>query len=40
VSVKVPDDMKSFDSLKKGDKISAMYTEAVAISVKTPAKKK
>ena len=40
VSVKVPDDMKSFDSLKKGDKISAMYTEAVAISVKTPAEKK
>lgn len=40
VTVKVPADMKTFDSLKKGDKISAMYTEAVAISVKTPAKKK
>ncbi len=40
VTVKVPADMKTFDSLKKGDKISAVYSEAIAISVKTPAKKK
>lgn len=40
VIVEVPDDMKAFDSLKAGDKISAEYAEAVAISVKTPAKKK
>jgi hypothetical protein len=40
VTVKVPAEMKSFDSLKKGDKISAIYSEAVAISVKTPEKKK
>ena len=26
--------------LKKGDKISAVYSEAIAISVKSPAKKK
>lgn len=40
VTVAVPADMKTFDSLKKGDKVSAVYTEAVAISVKSPAKKK
>jgi hypothetical protein len=40
VTVKVPADMKTFDSLKKGDKISAIISEAVAISVKTPEKKK
>jgi len=40
VKVAVPADMKTFDSLKKGDKVSAVYTEAVAISVKSPAKKK
>jgi hypothetical protein len=40
VTVEVPADMKAFDSLKKGDKISAEYAEAVAISIKTPAKKK
>ena len=40
VTVVVPPDMTAFDSLKKGDKISAEYAEAVAISVKTPAKKK
>jgi hypothetical protein len=40
VTVEVPADMTSFDSLKKGDKVSAEYAEAVAISVKTPAKKK
>jgi hypothetical protein len=40
VTVQVPADMKSFDSLKKGDKISAVYSEAVAISVSTPAAKK
>jgi len=38
VRVAVPADMTAFDSLKKGDKISAEYAEAVAISVKTPAK--
>jgi hypothetical protein len=40
VTVVVPADMKAFDSLKQGDKISAEYAEAVAISVRTPAKKK
>ena len=40
VTVKVPAELKAFDSLKKGDKISAIYTEAVAVSVKSPAKKK
>ncbi len=40
VTVTVPADMKNFDNLKKGDKISAMFTEAFAISVKTPEKKK
>ena len=40
VTVAVPADMTAFDSLKAGDKISAEYAEAVAISVKTPAKKK
>jgi Ni/Co efflux regulator RcnB len=40
VTVEVPADMKAFDSLKKGDKISAEYAEAVAISVKKPEKKK
>lgn len=40
VKVAVPADMKTFDSLKKGDKVSAIYTEAMAISVKTPPKKK
>jgi hypothetical protein len=39
VTVSVPADMKAFDSLKKGDKISAEYAEAVAISVRTPEKK-
>jgi len=40
VTVVVPADMKAFDGLKKGDKISAEYAEAVAITVSTPAKKK
>ena len=40
VVVQVPADMKAFDSLKKGDKISAEYGEAVAVSVKTPEKMK
>jgi len=40
VTVEVPAAMKAFDSLKKGDQISAVYTEAVAISVKAPEKKK
>ena len=39
VTVEVPPDMKAFDSLKKGDKISAEYAEAVAISIRTPEKK-
>ena len=39
VTVKVPADMKAFDSLKKGDQISAVYSEAIAISVRTPTKK-
>jgi hypothetical protein len=39
VTVQVPASIKAFDSLKKGDSISAVYTEAVAISVRTPAKK-
>lgn len=39
VTVAVPADMKTFDSLKKGDKVSAVYSEAVAISVRSPAKK-
>jgi len=39
-TIKVPAEMKAFDSLKKGDKISAVYSEAIAISVKSPAKKK
>jgi hypothetical protein len=39
VTVTVPADMKGFDSLKKGDKISAVMTEAVAISVRSPDKK-
>ena len=40
VTVEVPADMPNFDTLKKGDKVSAEYAEAVAISVKTPEKKK
>lgn len=40
VTVAVPVDMTAFDSLKKGDKISAVYSEAVAISVKPAPKKK
>jgi hypothetical protein len=36
---KVPADVKAFDKLKKGDQISAVYTEAIAVSVKSPAKK-
>lgn len=39
VIVQVPADMKAFDELKKGDKISAEYGEAVAVSIKTPEKK-
>lgn len=38
--VKVPPEMKAFDQLKKGDRIMAVYSEAIAISVKTPPKKK
>ena len=36
VTILVPADMKAFDTLKKGDKITAEYGEAVAISVRTP----
>jgi hypothetical protein len=39
VTIKVPCGMKTFDSLKKGDYISAVYTEAVAISVHKPGKR-
>lgn len=38
VTLKVPAEMKAFDSLKAGDKISAVYTEALAVSVKSPTK--
>ena len=40
VTILVPADMKAFDTLKKGDKITAEYAEAVAVTVRTPAKKK
>ena len=40
VTMKVPPEMKAFDSLKKGDKISAVYSEAIAVSVKAPPKKR
>jgi hypothetical protein len=40
VTILVPADMKAFDTLKKGDKITAEYGEAVAVSVRTPEKKK
>lgn len=40
VVVKVPPEMKTFDELKEGDKIAAQLTEALAIAVKTPEKKK
>lgn len=40
VTVAVPADMKTFDSLKKGDTVSAVYSEAIAIAVRSPAKKK
>jgi ribosomal 50S subunit-recycling heat shock protein len=40
VTVKVPEDLKAFDELKPGDMISAQYTEAVAISVRTTGKNK
>ena len=40
VVIKVPAKMKAFDELKVGDNIVAQLTEALAISVKTPAKKK
>jgi hypothetical protein len=39
VTIEVPADVKAFDALKKGDKVAAVYAEALAISVKTPAKK-
>lgn len=40
VVLTVPAEMKLFDSLKKGDKISAVLTEAIAISVRSPEEKK
>lgn len=40
VTIEVPASVKAFDSLKKGDQISAVYTEAIAISVRSPEKKK
>jgi hypothetical protein len=36
VNVKAPADMKSFDTLKKGDKVTATYTEEMVVSVKKP----
>jgi hypothetical protein len=39
VMLKVPAEMKSFDELKPGDHIAVEYTEAMAISVKTPPQK-
>ena len=39
VTIQVPADNKNFDKLKKGDRISAVYSEALAISVRSPAKK-
>jgi hypothetical protein len=38
VTVAVPVDMKAFDTLKVGDRISAVYTQALAISVTSPTK--
>lgn len=40
VTLTVPVEMTLFDSLKKGDNISAVLTEAIAISVRSPEKKK
>jgi len=40
VTVAVPPDMKAFDELKAGDMVSAVLSEAVAISVRSPEKKK
>jgi len=40
VTIQIPDEMTTFDSLKKGDRIAVEYTDAIAVSVKTPAKKK
>lgn len=39
VTVEVDEDVKNFKNIKKGDEVSARYTEAVAISVR-PADKK
>jgi hypothetical protein len=39
VTVQAPIEMKTFDELKKGDMVSAQYSEAVAVSVRAPAKK-
>jgi hypothetical protein len=39
-TLKIPPDLKAFDQLKKGDRVTAAYTEAVAISVNKPTKKK
>jgi hypothetical protein len=40
VTVRVPPTLLAFDQLQVGDYITAGYTEAVAISVRTPARKK
>lgn len=40
VVLTVPAEMTLFDSLKKGDKISAVLTEAIAIEVRSPEMKK
>ncbi|HCU53855.1 MAG TPA: hypothetical protein DIC36_06115 [Gammaproteobacteria bacterium] len=40
VTVRVPPGLLAFDKLEIGDTIAAGYTEAIAISVRTPARKK
>lgn len=38
-SFQVPSDVKSFDKLKKGDKVDVDYTEAIAVSMMPPGTK-
>lgn len=40
VTIHIPVEMTTFDSLKQGDRIAVEYTDAMAVSVKTPSKKK
>jgi len=39
LTVQVPPELKAFDSLKPGDRIAAVHSEALAVSVRTPRKK-